>query len=96
MRLSLGRASGAARVGAALLVVGLAAWGCGTKCDELADELGRCPTAGEGGSGGGDTGDECTEVEEQCANCMLEQGAALCDPKAFQETQAACAADCPP
>jgi hypothetical protein len=79
-----------------LAVVGLVAWGCGNKCDELADELSACPAAGQGGSAGGDTGDECTEVEDKCAGCLLDSGKALCDKKAFGEAATACAADCPP
>ena len=71
-------------------------WGCANKCDELADELAACPAAGQGGSAGGDTGDECTEVEDRCAGCLLDSGKTLCDAKAFGEAAASCAIDCPP
>jgi hypothetical protein len=79
-----------------VLAVSVAAWGCGNKCDELADELAACPAAGQGGSGGAGTGDECTEVKDECAGCLLDSGKALCDKTAFGEAAAACAGSCPP
>ncbi len=84
------------RTAIVLAVVGLIGWGCGNKCDELADELSACPAAGQGGSAGGDTGDECTEVEDKCAGCLLDQNKNLCDKTAFGEAATTCAPSCPP
>lgn len=84
------------RTAVALAIVGVVAWGCGNKCDELADKLSECPVAGQGGSAGGDTGDECTEVEDRCAGCLIDSKKNLCDKKTFGEAATACAADCPP
>jgi hypothetical protein len=85
---------------AAVVVAALvsASSGCGNKCDDLADELSKCPAAGQGGSGSGgaDAGGECTEVEEGCASCLLDSDKSLCDQKGFQEAATACAPQCPP
>lgn len=80
----------------AAALVALVAWGCATRCDDLVDELAACPAAGQGGSAGGDTGDECTDVEANCADCLLASGKSLCDAKSYGEAAASCAADCPP
>jgi hypothetical protein len=55
-------------------ILAAGAFGCGTKCDELADHLEECdfeaPEGVEVDEASGDEG-ECTEDNEKMAECLL-------------------------